>query len=123
MNKMQVVISIAFLAFSIVLFALSWMLLAKKALFKKYACVAALFYISGTVLIFVVYLFRHDLPLRWTIISEVLVFLVYGLTMANIMFIVKRFERSAGEHFAKKDENNETETNHSDDIAIDDNNK
>ena len=123
MNKMQIVISVAFLSLSIILFVLSCIILAKKPLLRKYARAATLFYFSGTALIFIVNLFRHDLPLKWTIISEVLVFLVYGLTMANILFIVNRFERSAGVPSAQMEEQDKTETLHSDEMVIDENNQ
>ena len=123
MNKMQIVISVAFLSLSIILFVLSCIILAKKPLLRKYARAATLFYFSGTALIFIVNLFRHDLQLKWTIISEVLVFLVYGLTMANILFIVNRFERSAGVPSAQMEEQDKTETLHSDEMVIEDKNQ
>jgi len=94
--SLQQIIPICFLAFSILLLPLSVAVFSKKnPLLKKYIRLCTVFYISGTLLILLIAVFKPSVPLAWVWLCEGFVLGIYAVSCTMVIYITKKFAEGA----------------------------
>lgn len=92
----QFITAVCFLVFSILLLIVQHFVLIKKdQLLRKFVRLSTLLYITGTILVFTITIFKPDAAQTWVWLSEAFVFLIYAASTAMIGFIVKKFAEGA----------------------------
>jgi len=88
--------SISFFGFSLLLLLAAFFALPKKnPVLRKYICISTVLYISGTLLVLIITIFKRSVPMGFVWLCEALVFAIYACSSGMILYVVKKFADGA----------------------------
>jgi len=92
----QIIIALCFFIFSILVLLASLFLLTKsESVIRKYIRISTVLFITGTLLVLVITIFKPAVPLTFVWLSEVFVFAIYAASSGMIIYFVKKFAAGA----------------------------
>lgn len=88
----QIVISICFTAFSVLVLLLVFLLPSPpKSLARTYIRMCTGFYVSGTLLLTLISVLKPGMPDLWIWLSEIFVFVIYAASCGMVLFVTRKF--------------------------------
>lgn len=101
------IISIAVFILSLVLFCVTLFLPVFSGLRKRFIRIGTGLYVSGTVLIMIIALFRSNVPDVFVWLSEIFIFGFYGFSLGMIIFVTKKFDQTIKNEKIDEEKRNE----------------